>query len=212
MGNFSIKHITTRIVCLGCLFLLAVNVQAQRLELRFNKEFSNNAITNKSLGAGGSFIIDGWADRLDFQLNFDYAGYKAEADNNGISTKYRKLKGGISALYVLPVGKMCFFRVGGDISYNNLQKVDSWNDTVVNVDNGNSFVNRTHYGHSLGIGAIADFQVKLGNYVRIGAGIIPSYLIPLAAKTTSPSVESDYKKGLFIMQLQIGLEIKLYNN
>lgn len=213
MNNIhSIGHKTRHIFILSVL-LLSLTAQAQRLELRFDKEFSNNAMVNKSLGGGASLIIDSWSEHLDFQFNFDYDTYKTGDDNVGTSTQFNKLKGGISALYVLPIGKRFFFRVGGDVSYNNLKKVDQWQDTTqTNLDNGKSTILCTHRGHYLGLAGVAQFQVKVGNFLRIGAGITPTYLIPLANKTSLPNVESDYKKGMFVLQLQVGIEIKLSNN
>ena len=186
---------------IGCLFLLSPS-QAQRLEVRFNKEFSNDKMINKTLGAGGSFIIDGWVDHFDFQINFDYAGHKEDADYTGASTKIAKYKGGVSALYTRPVGRLVHLRVGGDLSYNYINKVNTlW-------DNGNHY-NTAHRAHALGIGAIAQLQIQLGQIFRIGAGLIPTYLIPLVTDVSQPNVECDFKKGIFVLQLQIGLEIRL---
>ena len=75
------------LIILFCIGLCSMSsLQAQRLEVRFNKEFSNDKMINKTLGAGGSFIIDGWVDHFDFQINFDYAGHKEDADYTGVST------------------------------------------------------------------------------------------------------------------------------
>lgn len=209
-----ISNIGWCIMVIGLLTILLSQktLQAQRLELRFNKDFSNHAVVNKSLGGGGSIILDGWAENFDFQINVDYAGYKLKADYTGAATKFTKINGGISALYVVPVGKSFIFRVGGDVSYNNIQQTDSWNANVVNPDNGKSIVNCTHRAHFLGIGAVLQLQAKLGKFVRLGAGLVPTYLIPLANKTDHPEIQSKYKTDLFVMQLQIGLEFKLYND
>ena len=157
---------------------------------------------NKTLGAGGSFIIDGWVDHLDFQINFDYAGHKEAADYTGVSTKIAKYKGGISALYSHPIGRLVHLRAGGDLSYNYINKVNTrWEDF--------KHYNTAHRAHALGIGAIVQLQIQLGQLFRIGAGLIPTYLIPLATDVSQPNVECDFKKGMFVMQLQIGLEIRL---
>jgi hypothetical protein len=191
------------LIILFCIGLCSMSsLQAQRLELRFNKEFSNDKMINKTLGAGGSFIIDGWVDHLDFQINFDYAGHKEDADYTGVSTKIAKYKGGVAALYTRPIGRLLHLRVGGDLSYNYINKINTlW-------DNGNHY-NTAHRAHALGIGAIAQLQIQLGQIFRIGAGLIPTYLIPLVTDVSQPNVECDFKKGMFVMQLQIGLEIRL---
>lgn len=191
------------LIILFCIGLCSLSsVQAQRLEVRFNKEFSNDKMINKTLGAGGSFIIDGWLDHFDFQINFDYAGHKEDADYTGISTKIAKYKGGVSALYTRPIGRLVHLRIGGDLSYNYINKVNTlW-------DNGKHY-NTAHRAHALGIGAIAQLQIQLGQIFRIGAGLIPTYLIPLVTDVSQPNVECDFKKGVFVMQLQIGLEIRL---
>lgn len=177
-------------------------LQAQRLELRFNKEFSSDKMINKTLGAGGSFIIDGWVDHLDFQINFDYAGHKEAADYTGVSSKIAKYKGGVSVLYSHPIGRLLHLRAGGDLSYNYINKVNTrWEDF--------NHYNTAHRAHALGIGAVVQLQVQLGQLFRIGAGLIPTYLIPVATDVSQPNVECDFKKGMFVMQLQIGLEIRL---
>lgn len=191
------------LIILFCIGLCSMSsLQAQRLEVRFNKEFSNDKMINKTLGAGGSFIIDGWVDHFDFQINFDYAGHKEDADYTGVSTKIAKYKGGVSALYTRPIGRLVHLRIGGDLSYNYINKVNTrW-------DNGKHY-NTAHRAHALGIGAIAQLQIQLGQIFRIGAGLIPTYLIPLVTDVSQPNVECDFKKGMFVLQLQIGLEIRL---
>jgi len=195
----NIKYLTFALLlcCIGF-----APLQAQRLEVRFNKEFSNDKMINKTLGAGGSFIIDGWVDHLDFQINFDYAGHKEDADYTGVSTKISKYKGGVSALYSHPIGRLLHLRAGGDLSYNYINKVNTrWEDF--------NHYNTSHRAHALGIGAVVQLQVQLGQLFRIGAGITPTYLIPLATSVSQPNVECDFKKGMFVLQLQIGVEIRL---
>lgn len=181
-------------------------VSAQRLELRFNKEFSSDSLINKTLGAGGSFIIDGWHDNLDFQINFDYAGHGGAVNVYGISHKLTKFKAGLGALYTRPLGDLFFLRIGGDLSYNNIHKVvTNHKDSIAS----SGISNVAHRAHYFGLGAMVQAQVKLGKIFRLGVGVNPEYLIPLAGKSSLPSVECDYKKGLFVLQLQVGLEIRL---
>ena len=188
------------------LTLVSGAVSAQRLEIRFNKEFSNDSLINKTLGAGGSFIIDGWHDNLDFQINFDYAGHGGDVNVYGISHKLTKFKAGVGALYTRPLGERMVLRIGGDVSYNNIHKVvTNHKDSVAS----SGISNVSHRAHFLGLGGMVQAQVKFGKIFRFGVGVNPEYLIPLAGKSSMPSVECDYKKGLFVLQLQVGLEIKL---
>ena len=188
------------------LTLVSGAVSAQRLEIRFNKEFSNDSLINKTLGAGGSFIIDGWHDNLDFQINFDYAGHGGDVNVYGISHKLTKFKAGVGALYTRPLGERMVLRIGGDVSYNNIHKVvTNHKDSVAS----SGISNVSHRAHYLGLGGMVQAQVKFGKIFRFGVGVNPEYLIPLAGKSSMPSVECDYKKGLFVLQLQVGLEIKL---
>lgn len=188
------------------LTLVSGAVSAQRLEIRFNKEFSNDSLINKTLGAGGSFIIDGWHDNLDFQINFDYAGHGGDVNVYGISHKLTKFKAGVGALYTRPLGERLVLRIGGDVSYNNIHKVvTNHKDSVAS----SGISNVSHRAHYLGLGGMVQAQVKFGKIFRFGVGVNPKYLIPLAGKSSMPSVECDYKKGLFVLQLQVGLEIKL---
>ena len=198
-----------KIVLVFSILLCILAVDAQRLELRFNKEFSNDAVVTKGMGAGGSFIIDGWKEHLDFQINFDYAGHREEVDYTGISYKFAKFKGGVSALYTRPLGNFFHLRLGGDVSYNFLRKIVT-NQADTTTQTGYSMV--THRGQMIGIGAIAQIQAQLGKVIRIGVGLLPTYLIPVAAKTNRPEVECDFKKGIFVFQLQVGIEIKLNNS
>ena len=188
------------------LTLVSGAVSAQRLEIRFNKEFSNDSLINKTLGAGGSFIIDGWHDNLDFQINFDYAGHGGDVNVYGISHKLTKFKAGVGALYTRPLGERLVLRIGGDVSYNNIHKVvTNHKDSVAS----SGISNVSHRAHYLGLGGMVQAQVKFGKIFRFGVGVNPEYLIPLAGKSSMHSVECDYKKGLFVLQLQVGLEIKL---
>lgn len=188
------------------LTLVSGAVSAQRLEIRFNKEFSNDSLINKTLGAGGSFIIDGWHDNLDFLINFDYAGHGGDVNVYGISHKLTKFKAGVGALYTRPLGERLVLRIGGDVSYNNIHKVvTNHKDSVAS----SGISNVSHRAHYLGLGGMVQAQVKFGKIFRFGVGVNPEYLIPLAGKSSMPSVECDYKKGLFVLQLQVGLEIKL---
>ena len=187
----------------------ATALRAQRLEVRFNKEFSNDSLLNKTMGAGGSFIIDGWHPNLDFQINFDYAGHSGDVNNFGYSHKVTKFKAGVSALYSKQLGDMFYLRVGGDVSYNNLHKVVTNHVDSVSVS-GHSTT--SYRANMLGIGAVAQVQAQLGRVVRIGVGVTPTYLIPLTSKVDRPDVESAYKKGIFVLQLQVGLEIRLNNS
>lgn len=205
MKLLKINYLSVFVLLLSCSFL----AQAQRLELRFNKEFSNDEMLNKTLGGGASFIIDGWHEHLDFQINFDYAGHKEDVDNQGFSTKIAKYKGGFSALYTHTLWNNFMIRLGGDISYNYINKiVTSWEET----NNLSTHSNVAHRAQMLGIGAVAQIQARLGQAFRIGLGFTPTYLIPLSAKASMPDVECDYKKGLFVLQLQVGIEIRLANN
>lgn len=205
MKLLKINHLAIFILLLLCSF----SAQSQRLELRFNKEFSNDEMLNKILGGGASFIIDGWHEHFDFQINFDYAGHKEDADYQGISTKIAKYKGGVSALYTHNLWNHFIIRVGGDVSYNYINKVATqWDPT----DNLATHINTAHRAQMLGIGAVAQLQAQLGKAFRIGLGVTPTYLIPLSAKVSMPDVECDYKKGLFVLQLQVGIEIRLVNN
>jgi len=192
-----------------CVYTLFLSGYAQRIEARFNKEFGAENVLKKSLGGGGSFIMDMWCDHLDIQINFDYSGYnKKEIDYQGHSTKFDKYKAGVSALYTRPIGQYLYFRIGGDVAYNNVSKVV----TDHSDESQNKGLHTTGYdAHLLGIGAILQLQVRLGKLFRLGAGVLPAYLIPLKTSVDRPNVQKQYTKGFFDFHLQIGLEIKLNN-
>ena len=187
-------------------------LQAQRIEARFNKEFSTDSLINKTLGAGASFIMDMWHPNVDVQINFDYAGHKGgmQLDTNFFHDQITKFKFGVSALYSCPLGERFYIRVGGDVSFNTIH--NRHKTTVISpLDNHTQTTSISYRGYMLGIGAVAQAQVRLGQIFRLGVGAIPTYLIPLSGKVDRPDMEQKFKKGIFVCQLQVGLEIRLSN-
>ena len=190
---------------------MCLTAAAQRIEARFDKDFSTDSLLNKTMGGGASFIIDGWHPNLDFQINVDYVGHRGEVDYWGIAQRINKVKAGVSALYTHPLGQYFHIRVGGDVSYNNIKKVVSDHNDTLNVSKSGIF-STTYRAHLLGIGAVVQLQAQLGKMFRLGVGITPTYLIPLSQKVSVPDKEPCFNKGIFDFQLHIGLEIKLNNN
>ena len=191
--------------------LLCLTAAAQRIEVRFDKDFATDSLLNKTLGGGASFIIDGWHPNLDFQINVDYVGHRGEVDYRGISQRMNKVKAGVSALYTHPLGKYFHIRVGGDVSYNNLKKVVSDHNDTLHISRS-GIISTTYRAHMLGIGAIVQVQAQLGKLFRVGVGITPTYLIPLTQSVSVPDKQPCFNKGIFDFQLHIGLEIKLNND
>ena len=194
------------------MILMCLTAAAQRIEARFDKDFSTDSLLNKTMGGGASFIIDGWHPNLDFQINVDYVGHRGEVDYRGIAQRINKVKAGVSALYTHPLGQYFHIRVGGDVSYNLIKKVVSDHNDTLNVSKS-GIISTTYRAHLLGIGAVVQVQAQLGKMFRLGVGITPTYLIPLTQTVSVPDKEPCFnKKGIFDFQLHIGLEIKLNNN
>jgi hypothetical protein len=175
---------------------------SQQLEVRFDTESQKDSEAKNSMGGGASLVFDEWIERVNFQLNFDYAYYKSEADYLGYQTKYKKLKAGASALYCFPLSENFLFRAGIDLSYNDITKLNT-------LKNDSTYYYVSHHGYMLGLGGIVNLQWKLGNRISVSANLIPTYLIPLSYKTDRPEVDSYYNKGFFVLQFQIGLVFRL---
>ena len=199
---------------------MCLTAAAQRIEARFDKDFSTDSLLNKTMGGGASFIIDGWHPNLDFQINVDYVGHRGKSDytyfdwtatKTGVSQRINKVKAGVSALYTHPLGQYFHIRVGGDVSYNLIKKVVSDHNDTLNVSKS-GIISTTYRAHLLGIGAVVQVQAQLGKLFRVGVGITPTYLIPLSQKVSNPQKEPCFNKGIFDFQLHIGLEIRLNNN
>ncbi len=191
-----------KIAVLFIFVLLGIVGFSQQLEVRFDSEFQKDSEVKSSLGGGASLVFDEWVERMNFQINFDWAHLKSDADYTGYSTKFNKIKVGASALYCFPLGKSFLFRAGIDLSYNDLKKINT-------LKNDSTYYYVSHKGNMLGLGGIVNLQWRLGNRISLGANLIPTYLIPLSYKTDRPNVESYYKKGLFVLQFQIGLVFRM---
>ena len=201
--------------------LMCLTAAAQRIEARFDKDFSTDSLLNKTMGGGASFIIDGWHPNLDFQINVDYVGHRGKSDytyfdwtatKTGVSQRINKVKAGVSALYTRPLGQYFHLRLGGDVSYNHIKKVVSDHNDTLYVSSKSGTISTTYRAHMLGIGAIVQVQAQLGKLFRLGVGITPTYLIPLTQTVSVPDKEPCFNRGIFDFQLHIGLEIKLNND
>jgi len=211
--NISLSHTVHRTPYIVCrmLFFIAIvlliskiNLSAQRLEVHANKDLSTNATANRAWGVGGAIDFDEWIKRTTFRVNFNWAMFREKDDR--VNPNYQRLSGGISAFYSFKVIEKLTFYCGAEINYSNLRHsyihgLDTINKKAITLQQTGNFV---------GIGPHLSLQYELSSRFNVALNFIPTYLIPVSFKSSIKATEPEYKKGIWLFQIQLGLSYKLF--
>ena len=200
-------QVTSYVLCFVlCAFCLLPSASAQRLEVHGIKDFSTNETANKAWGVGGAIDLDQLVKRTIFRIHFDWAMYKPK--NDIISTNYRRMTGGVSALYSFKLMEKLTFRCGVEVNYTNAR-----HSYVHGVDTINDrFVTLLQTGNFIGIGPHIALNYEVSSRFNAVLNFVPVYLIPVSSKSYITTVEPEYKKGLWLFPLQLGISYKLFKS
>ena len=198
--------IIVSIVLLFCF----VNVNAQRLEIHGIKDLSNNEIANKPWGVGAAVDLDQFVKRTIFRVHFDWTMYKKK---DGVTNPhYQRMSGGISALYSLKVIDKLTLRCGIEVNYSHIR----YSHICAEDSISKKSITWLQNANFIGIGPHVALNYELSRRFNIVFNFVPVYLITVSTKsyfTQSylPIPESDYKKGVWLFPLQLGLSYKIFN-
>jgi hypothetical protein len=204
--NSSLPYTTYRLpIIIGIVLLFCfVNVNAQRLEIHGIKDLSNNEIANKPWGVGGAIDIDHLVKRTIFRAHFDWSRYRTKDDIT--NHNYQRMSGGISTLYSFKIIERLTFRCGVEINYTHIRHSYIHGLDTIN----NKAITLLQTGNFIGIGPHIALNYELSPRFNVALNFIPVYLIPVSSKSYIPTIESEYKKGLWLFPIQLGLSYKLF--
>ena len=205
--NMFKSNIACRTLLLMNLLLMfcMINVDAQRLEVHANKDFSSNTIASKAWGVGGAIDFDQWVKHITFRANFNWAAYRPKDDNK--HHDYQRLCGGISSFYSHKVGDKINVHGGIELNYTHLTHAYLYQQPDTVIIKGKA---TRQIGDFIGLGVHVGASYKLRPRLNIVLNIIPTYLIMVSTKSSTPEVKPEYKKGIWMFPIQLGLSYQLY--
>jgi len=210
----TLQKVITLVMSLFLLFCF-VNVNAQRFEVHAIKDFSLDENANKAWGVGGAVELDQLVKKMSFKINFDWGIYKDKENANHL--KYQRMGGGISVCYNLnfkdttDIKKRITFQFGMEINYTHLRYSYIYDystiDSVV-------FYPLTTFqtGNFIGIGPYIGAQFKLTPRFNLMLNCVPSYLIRVSSKSSELAKELEYKKGIWLFPIRLGLSYQLFKH
>ena len=192
------------------LLLHSVNVHAQRLEVHPNLDLSTNTISNKVWGVGAAVDLDQWVKNTIFRVNFNWGMSPDRSSTDKTNPRYQKFSGGVSVLYSLKIIEKLTFRCGADLDYTHLRYSHVYGEDTISKPT--KLLTWLQTGNFIGIGPHISFQYELTSRFNIALNVIPTYLIPVKATSNIATMESEYRKGLWLFQFQFGVSYKLFKH
>ncbi|MCL2291435.1 MAG: hypothetical protein FWC34_12160 [Bacteroidetes bacterium] len=204
--NTSLLYSACRLQIVISAFLLFcfVNTNAQRLEVHGIKDFSNIEIANKPWGVGGAIDLDQLVKKTVFRIHFDWARHRKK--DLITNHNYRRMSGGISALYSFDVIEKLTFRCGVEVNYTNVRHsyiIDT--DTINKKD-----ITWLQTASFIGVGLHVALNYELTPRFNAVLNFVPVYLIPVSSKSYITTIDPLYKKGFWLFPIQLGLSYKLF--
>jgi len=196
---------------IGIILLFGVvNLHAQRLEVHINKDLSPdttaNRVVNKAWGVGGAIDIDQLIRNVVFRVNFNWTRYRKKDDIT--NPNYQRLTGGISALYSAKIVEKLMFQGGVELNYTHLIY-----SHVYGIDSTNfpsNLITLSQTGSFIGIGTHVGLRYDFSSRLSAAFNFIPTYLLPVRAKSSIIAIEPKYTKGIWLFQLQLGFSYRLF--
>ena len=185
------------------------NVNAQRFEVHAIKDLSTNEQAHKAWGAGGVIELDQLVKKTTFKAYFDWAMFKDKENEN--HSKYQRMSGGIIACFTHDFTDKFTVQCGGEINYSFLKHSYIYdyeplpNDTTIFKP-----LTWLQTGNFIGLGIHVGVLYKLTPRFSVILNVAPTYLIPVLAKSSVMSKESEYKKGIWLFPIRLGISYQLF--
>lgn len=204
-------NIRTPFLFIIVLLFFLNGIHAQRFEIHAIKDFSNNETAHKAWGVGAAVDLDQWVKNVIFRPHFDWAFHKPT--NDLANNNYQRFCGGISALYSYKIKDKISIQGGVGLNYTHLRHSYIFGYEPVEGDTTSlKFLTVLHTGSFIGIGAHVGARYELGKRLSVVLNFVPTYLITVGNKSSTPQVTPEYNKGLWLFPLQLGLSYKFYQN
>lgn len=193
-------------ILLFCFF----SVNAQRIEVHANKDFSNNTMLNKAWGVGGALDLDQWVKKTTFRINFNWTMYKKK--DNITNPNFQRISGGVSVFYSFSLTEKISLQCGGELNYTNLKHTYIYDIQHTPTDTiGGKPLTLQQTGDFIGIGPHIGIRYELTSRFCVALNFIPSYMFMIRNKSSVKTIDSEYNKGVWLFPVQLGISFKLYN-
>ena len=204
--------LASRISFLGLLFLFFcfVNTNAQRLEVHAIKDFSTDENANKAWGVGGAIELDQWVKNVAFKINFDWAKMLKQK-NDDTNPRYQRMSGGVAVYYFIDFAEKATFQCGAEINYYNLKHSYIYDYEHIPPDTifGRALTLQ-QVGNFIGVAPYIGLLYKLTPRFSVALNVVPTYLIPVHSKSSKITIEPEYKKGIWLFPIRLGLSYQLF--
>lgn len=209
--NISLPLVLRRILLIMSIALLLCvqNINAQRIEVHGIKDLSTDAMVNKAWGVGGAIELDQLVKYLTFKINFDWVMYRDKI--NQIKPKYQKMNGGIAVCYSVQFFEKFTLQCGAELNYSYLKNsyIYDYEHTPTDTIWGKPLT-LLQTGGFIGTGLHIGVQYKLSPRFNIVLNVVPTYLIPVHAKSSVIAIEPEYKNGIWVFPIKLGFSYQLF--